>query len=194
LSVQTVNTVAAIDEIKSLLARQEAEVAHIVARLVTEFGSHVQRVENDFLHSVQTTARDFADSFERDCHSPLRTAYESTRSSIEQGLNATRDATLGEVRQLSLEVTSIQDAFLQATQNVVQQSAQSAVRSLIDAAADRLAGTVAESVLMTQLGAQLSSAMAPILPQMIALNKCAEALREAIRLWKELQRMGSLGL
>jgi len=135
----------------------------------------------------------------------LHTASETFTNTASGELSGSAQATLGEIKASLVELTLSLGSTAQTTgtsyrtdaetalkklaadvQSDMKQQLTDAAESLVQDAVRELVKTALKLVIRSEIGMTTTAAMSPYLPQMAALNAGLDALREAIRAWKDL--------
>lgn len=156
---------------------------------------------HDATQALMTAAQGFTQSFpERSGAFSTRVGSESM-ARLEEHARATAQALESALASTAAQLRATAgalDAELQAQFGRLEQAAGSGIRNhlesagqrIVDSALRQVANAIAGSIMQMTVGVQLTSMMSPILPQMIVLNKCADALLELIEVYKKMKSMG----
>jgi DNA anti-recombination protein RmuC len=140
-----------------------------------------------FAEALPQRAEAFASRFGTDCVSAIESQARQLGEACETALRA--------VQAQLHEATNALDGELHAQLGRIEEVAASGIRDRVDAAGQKIvqralqdvASAVAGAIAQITVGVQLTSMMSPVLPQMIVLNKCADALLAAIDTYKMLK-------
>lgn len=109
-----------------------------------------------------------------------REQFEQLRSALEQGLKDYGT-------DLDDELRNAMDEVGRHLETRMRDGLQDAADRVLDAAVQRITQEIFQGIVMSNIGAQTTTAMSPIVPHLIVIKHVADALREAIRIWKELK-------
>jgi len=183
-----------ISELDHTKAQYLQHVDHMTQTLgdAADKASHSAQALGDSVQHEQTETLNKA---HESCHGTVSKHNESTIPQLlEQGLSQ-----LGQgADHLDQHCTSTGDMFKQELTQFIKDIEDDAIKEvhdqieakfkkLIEEVLKFLADQIAESILMTTAGAATTSAMAEILPEMIALKKALDAIKVAIEAFKALK-------
>jgi len=90
-----------------------------------------------------------------------------------------------QVQQLSQALSEVLVQLQHHVGDEVEQKLQDAARTLIESAVREILQSLTEALATSELGVEITSAMSPILPELIAIKKVTDLILEAIRIWKD---------
>lgn len=162
-----------------------------IDELLKHFAGETEGPFTDTLHQA-------VDAFVTDLAGPQAQA-------VDQHLAGARQTAEQALDELSHAADQLLDQFKQGVDDALQKLAdhvsheiqtklEQALHRIIEAAVQKILETILEAVAGAEIGVAITSAMSPVLPELIVLKKLTDAILAAIELWHEtVGRLRSLG-
>lgn len=142
-------------------------------------------VSDEFTDAFDVQMKAFTDDLANEQTARIRdnlSLFQRTGEEILRHLTETSDQLLD---QFSQQLDGALNDLMQHVGEQLTQEMERAAREIVESAVREMSYAIMEAIAASQVGVAVTSAMAPILPELIAAKKVTDAILEAIRIWKE---------
>lgn len=164
-------------------AKEEAEAQ--LSALQQAVDDLTEEITGAATQALQEAARSFEDTISGPETEKLVTnftdAVERVRS-LAQDMNTNAEEV---AQRLKDDMQRVLSSFADNVKDDLKQQFEDAGQKIVDTVVEELGMQITESVVASQVGVQLTSAMSPVLPYLIAINKALDIIRQAIRVYKD---------
>lgn len=180
-------TTSALDALETAIKNHERDVATHLKALVESMELLGKHLTSDLNPLLNSTLQSFSERVSGHYVSTLDNAYQLAEKRVAAELESVRHCAHQELERARAEVENCVAGAVDHARALVVRAVEQASRHFVNGAAEQVVSSVTNNVAMTQLGTSLTSSMAPIMPQLIALKHALPAIRALIEAVSKLK-------
>jgi Skp family chaperone for outer membrane proteins len=172
------------EEVRAAFEQSVAEIneaADTFDRALSDVKNHV---DHELHQQVQDVAQQACRQLQSQGEEQIVRTVHSEIGNWQQEIRNSRQRIVDLMKDRENDVRTAFSDLSKMTQSELQRRLEAALSKLVNEVLERLARSVQEAIQSSTLGAQVTSVMSPILPQLILFNRAADALLDAIRVFK----------
>lgn len=172
---------------KQTLDEIEEEWAALQQDLAGDFDEFQSDVTEQLQTAIAGSTEDLNDLVEKYHQDLIPGAFSEVAALLEGARKDLHQVYENAAKELQADLDELLKELEDYAKSTAQHKIEERFKRLLENAIQAILEEIAIAIIKTELGASVTSALTPVLPQLIALHKIVEGIRGAIENWKRLK-------